>query len=93
MEQSAAYEGQQVYHPKGWWGHYVFSQDHKIIALQYTCVALAIGLTGMFLSMMMRMQLGFPGLFDYIVFCCLTSVTGGSLALRAVSPGKRRMQI
>ena len=33
MEQSAAYEGQQVYHPKGWWGHYVFSQDHKIIAL------------------------------------------------------------
>jgi cytochrome c oxidase subunit 1 len=36
MEQNAAYEGQQIYHPKGWWGHYVFSQDHKIIALQYT---------------------------------------------------------
>jgi len=66
MEQNAAYEGQQIYHPKGWWGHYVFSQDHKIIALQYTCVALAIGLTGMFLSLMMRMQLGFPGLFDSI---------------------------
>ena len=33
MEQSAAYEGQQIYHPKGWWGKYVFSQDHKIIAL------------------------------------------------------------
>ena len=66
MEQSAAYEGQQIYHPKGWWGLYVFSQDHKVIALQYTCVALAIGLTGMFLSMMMRMQLGFPGLFDSI---------------------------
>ena len=44
MEQNAAYEGQQVYHPKGWWGHYVFSQDHKIIALQYTCVALALSL-------------------------------------------------
>jgi len=66
MEQNAAYEGQQIYHPKGWWGLYVFSQDHKIIALQYTCVALAIGLTGMFLSLMMRMQLGFPGLFDSI---------------------------
>jgi cytochrome c oxidase subunit 1 len=66
MEQSAAYEGQQIHHPKGWWGKYVFSQDHKIIALQYTCVALAIGLTGMFLSLMMRMQLGFPGLFDFI---------------------------
>ncbi|SVD84068.1 uncharacterized protein METZ01_LOCUS436922, partial [marine metagenome] len=25
MEQSAAYEGQQMYHPKGWWGKYVFS--------------------------------------------------------------------
>ena len=60
------YEGQPLYHPKGWWTRYVFSQDHKIIALQYTCVALAIGLTGMFLSLMMRMQLGFPGLFESI---------------------------
>ena len=66
MEQNAAYEGQQIYHPKGWWGHYVFSQDHKIIALQYICVALSIGLIGMFLSLMIRMQLGFPGLFDSI---------------------------
>ena len=66
MEQNAMYEGQPLYHPKGWWTRYVFSQDHKIIALQYTCVALAIGLTGMFLSLMMRMQLGFPGLFESI---------------------------
>ena len=29
-------------------GILVFSQDHKVIALQYVCVALAIGLTGMF---------------------------------------------
>ena len=60
------YEGQALYHPKGWWTRYVFSQDHKVIALQYTCVALAIGLTGMFLSLLMRMQLGFPGLFESI---------------------------
>ena len=61
-QNSATYEGQKMYDPKGWWDTYVFSQDHKVIALQYVCVALAIGLTGMFLSLLMRMQLGFPGL-------------------------------
>ncbi len=66
MEQSAVYEGQPVHHPKGWWGHYVFSQDHKVIAMQYMAVAMTVGLVGMILSMMMRMQLGFPGLFDSI---------------------------
>ena len=65
-QNSATYEGQQMYDPKGWWDTYVFSQDHKVIALQYVCVALAIGLTGMFLSLLMRMQLGFPGLFESI---------------------------
>jgi len=66
MEQSSEYEGQPLHEPKGWWGRYVFSQDHKVIGLQYTCIALAIGLTGMFLSLLMRMQLGFPGLFESI---------------------------
>ena len=66
MEQSSAYEGQPLHEPKGWWGRYVFSQDHKVIGLQYTCIALAIGLAGMFLSLLMRMQLGFPGLFESI---------------------------
>ena len=65
-QNSATYEGQKMYDPKGWWDTYVFSQDHKVIALQYVCVALAIGLTGMFLSLLMRMQLGFPGLFESI---------------------------
>ena len=66
MEQSAVYEGQPVHHPKGWWGQYVFSQDHKVIAMQYMAVAMTVGLVGMILSMMMRMQLGFPGLFESI---------------------------
>ena len=42
-QNSATYEGQKMYDPKGWWDTYVFSQDHKVIALQYVCVALAIG--------------------------------------------------
>ncbi len=50
MEQSAVYEGQPVHHPKGWWGHYVFSQDHKVIAVQYMAVAMTVGLVGMILS-------------------------------------------
>ena len=25
----------ELYHPKSWWTHYVFSQDAKIIAIQY----------------------------------------------------------
>ena len=66
MEHGANYEGQPIHEPTGWWSRYVFSQDHKIIALQYISVALAIGLTGMFLSLVMRMQLGFPGLFESI---------------------------
>ena len=39
-QNSATYEGQQMYDPKGWWDTYVFSQDHKVIALQYVCVCL-----------------------------------------------------
>jgi cytochrome c oxidase subunit 1 len=56
----------ELYHPKSWWTTYVFSQDAKIIAIQYSGTAVAIGLVGLVLSWMMRLQLGFPGLFDFI---------------------------
>ena len=45
-----------THHEESFWTKYIFSQDHKVIALQYVCVALAIGLTGMFLSLLMRLQ-------------------------------------
>ena len=45
---------------------YIWSQDHKVIAVQYTITAMAIGLVALALSVMMRMQLGFPDTFRFI---------------------------
>ena len=46
--------------------HYVWSQDHKVIAIQYACTAIAVGVVGLVLSNLMRLQLGFPGQFEFI---------------------------
>jgi cytochrome c oxidase subunit I len=56
----------ELYHPHSWWTKYVFSQDAKVIAIQYSGTALAIGLVALVLSWLMRLQLGFPGTFDFI---------------------------
>ncbi|MCV9939003.1 cbb3-type cytochrome c oxidase subunit I [Boseaceae bacterium BT-24-1] len=56
----------ELYHPKSWITKYVFSQDAKVIAIQYSIVALAIGLVALVLSWLMRLQLGFPGTFSFI---------------------------
>lgn len=50
--------------PTHWFYKYVWSQDHKVIAIQYSITAIAIGLVAMVLSHLMRLQLGFPGKFD-----------------------------
>jgi cytochrome c oxidase subunit 1 len=55
-----------LYHPKTWLGKYVFSQDAKIIALQYAMTAMAVGLLALVLSVLMRLQLGFPNVFSFI---------------------------
>jgi len=55
-----------LYHPKTYWTKYVFSQDAKIIAIQYSATALAIGFVALVLSWLMRLQLGFPDLFNFI---------------------------
>jgi cytochrome c oxidase subunit 1 len=56
----------ELYHPHSWWTTYVFSQDAKVIAIQYSGTAIAIGLVALVLSWLMRLQLGFPGTFDFI---------------------------
>ena len=56
----------ELYHPHSWWTNYVFSQDAKVIAIQYSGTAMAIGLVALVLSWLMRLQLGFPGTFDFI---------------------------
>ncbi len=57
---------EELYHPKTWLGKYVFSQDAKIIALQYSRTAMAVGLIALVLSVLMRLQLGFPSVFSFI---------------------------
>jgi cytochrome c oxidase subunit 1 len=57
---------EDLYHPKSYWTKYIFSQDAKVIAIQYGGVATAVGLIGLVLSWLMRLQLGFPNLFDFI---------------------------
>src|SRR6266511_951063 len=56
----------ELYHPKSWITKYVFSQDAKIIAIQYSITALTIGLVALVLSWLMRLQLAFPGLLSFI---------------------------
>ena len=56
----------ELYHPRSWWTQYVFSQDAKVIAIQYSLTASAIGLVALVLSWLMRLQLGFPGTFSFI---------------------------
>lgn len=52
--------------PQSFWLRYVWSQDHKVIAIQYATVAIIAGLAGLLLSNLMRLQLGFPGRFAFI---------------------------
>ena len=56
----------ELYHAKTWLGRYVFSQDAKVIGVQYACTAMGIGLVALVMSMLMRLQLGFPGTFSFI---------------------------
>ena len=53
-------EDVELYHATSWITRWVFSQDAKVIALQYSFTAIAIGMVAMVLSWMMRLQLGFP---------------------------------
>ena len=64
--QPAEVEDVELYHSKSWVTKYVFSQDAKVIAVQYSVTAGAIGLVALVLSWLMRLQLGFPDLFAFI---------------------------
>ena len=63
---AAASEHDLHHEPRSFWTRYVWSQDHKVIAVQYASVAIFVGLIGVALSNLMRLQLGFPGVFEFI---------------------------
>ena len=67
MAYAAADDHDEAHHaPTTFITKYVWSQDHKVIAVQYACVAILVGLVGVTLSNLMRLQIGFPGRFDFI---------------------------
>ncbi len=59
-------ERETLHHPKSFWTKYVWSQDHKVIAIQYSLTAIFAGLVALVLSALMRMQIGFPGALEFI---------------------------
>ncbi|MBA3477871.1 MAG: cbb3-type cytochrome c oxidase subunit I [Lautropia sp.] len=62
----AEFEEAELYHPKTFLGKYIWSQDAKVIAIQYSITAIGIGLLALVLSWLMRLQLGFPQIFSFI---------------------------
>src|SRR5258706_2165158 len=62
----AEVEEVELYHAKTWVGRYVWSQDAKVIAIQYAMTAIGIGLVALVLSWLMRLQLGYPNTFSFI---------------------------
>lgn len=59
---TAAHQVPAAHHEElGFWRKYVFSQDHKVIGLQYLLTSLLFLFFGFSLMMMMRWQLAYPG--------------------------------
>ena len=61
-EPHAATEAHAHAAPTGFIRKYIFSLDHKVIGLQYFFLALVAVFVGMFLSLLMRIHLVYPGL-------------------------------
>ncbi len=49
------------HHHESFWTKYIFSQDHKVIGIQYGITALLFMLFGFSLIMVMRWQIAYPG--------------------------------
>src|SRR5262249_48087770 len=53
--------GTEHAHPQlGFWRKYVFSTDHKVVAIQYLITAMAMAVIGGILSLLMRLELAWP---------------------------------
>jgi len=57
---------QDLHDPQTFITKYIWSQDHKVIAIQYGVIAISVGLLALILSVMMRLQLAFPETFAFI---------------------------
>src|SRR5512134_1109030 len=61
-EHHAADHGAHHHAEQGWVSKYLFSTDHKIIAMQYMFTGMAMALIGGFFAYAFRMQMAFPGM-------------------------------
>jgi len=57
---------QELYHANSFWTRWIFCQDAKVIGIQYSLTAIAIGLVALVLSWLMRLQLAFPELVPFL---------------------------
>ncbi|MGD8339560.1 MAG: cbb3-type cytochrome c oxidase subunit I [Gammaproteobacteria bacterium] len=55
---------QHLHDPDTFITKYVWSQDHKVIAIQYGGTAILMGVIALVLSLLMRLQIGFPDTFN-----------------------------
>ena len=51
-----------AHHDQGFLSKYIFSTDHKIIAMQYLFTGMLMGVIGGYMAYVFRMQLAFPGI-------------------------------
>src|SRR3989442_10574687 len=58
---AVAHEAMHEEHRLGFIQRYIFSQDHKIIGIQYMMTSLFMAVVGGVLAMLIRMELGWPG--------------------------------
>ena len=54
------YEEEHVHHETNFWRKYIFSEDHKVIAKQYLISGIIWAVLGITMSVVFRIQLGFP---------------------------------
>ncbi|MBS7661371.1 cytochrome c oxidase subunit I [Pseudomonas lalucatii] len=59
-------ESALLHEPHSFLTRYIWSQDHKVIAIQYALTAIFVGLIALVLSGLMRMQIGFPGSLEFM---------------------------
>src|SRR2546428_9466416 len=57
---AVAHEAVHEEHRLGFIQRYIFSQDHKIIGIQYMMTSLFMAVVGGVLAMLIRMELGWP---------------------------------
>ncbi len=60
MSEAAAHADHAAHEPAGFWSHYVFSTDHKMIGRQFLFLGLFMLIIGGILAMLIRWQLAWP---------------------------------